>query len=197
MLHVAKSLMSLGDEDDGALLKTETGVISSKDLDNRSAESRTEGAGAGGICEHPSSTTAAPAARNDATLLFWQGSKRASPVTTSQVAGPDAEELKGLADRYLAKCFDLESPPQVKELAGELHMSRSDLSKVFVRVVGEHPSSYLRRGQIEYAKQLLAETDLPLNKIAYKCGFGTRTTFFRAFKRLVGMTPREYRRAAR
>ncbi len=78
-----------------------------------------------------------------------------------------------------------------------VHMSRTAFSKLFTSVVGETPSSYLRRGQIESAKRLLAETDLSMNRIAYKCGFGTRTTFFRTLKRLVGMTPLAYRRAAR
>ncbi len=41
-------------------------------------------------------------------------------------------------------------------------MSRTAFSKLFTRVVGETPSSYLRRGQIESAKRLLAETDLPM-----------------------------------
>ena len=105
-----------------------------------------------------------------------------------------AGDLKQIANRYLDKCLERESTPQVKELAAMLGISRSDFSKLFVRVVGEQPSSYLRRAEIECAKRLLVETDLPMNKIAYRCGFGTRTTFFRAFKRLLGMTPLAYRR---
>ena len=72
-------------------------------------------------------------------------------------------------------------------------MSAADFGKLFTHLVGEHPSTYLRRKQIDCAKRLLTQTDLTMNVIAYKCGFGTRTTFFRAFKRETGMTPREYR----
>ncbi len=106
-----------------------------------------------------------------------------------------ARELKRIADRYLADCFAGETQPRVKELAATLHMSRTEFSKLFTNLVGKQPSGYLRRSQIEYAKRLLAETHLPMNRIAYKCGFGTRTTFFRSFKRLVGMTPLAYRSA--
>lgn len=35
--------------------------------------------------------------------------------------------------------------------------------------------------------------DLSTTKIAYKCGFRTRTSLFRLFKRETGLTPREFR----
>lgn len=108
----------------------------------------------------------------------------------------DRRELIQLADRYLNDCLGCESPPHVNELAARIELPRSELSKLFVRLVGEQPRAYLRLGQIEYAKRLLRDTNLPMNVIAYRGGFGTRTTFFRAFKRIVGMTPLQYREAA-
>ena len=105
-----------------------------------------------------------------------------------------APKLKSIADDYVRYSFEHESPPQVKEVAKLLHMSAADFSKLFTQLVGERPSTYLRRGQIACAKQLLADTDLSMNVIAYRCGFGTRTTFFRAFKRETGMTPSWYRK---
>ena len=108
-----------------------------------------------------------------------------------------ADEERRFADRYLAECLHRESPPQVKELAAFRRMPRSEFSKQFSRLVGVSPSAYLRRAQIECAKLLLVEADLTMNEIAYKCGFGTRTTLFRAFKRFLDMTPFEFRTAYR
>jgi len=98
-----------------------------------------------------------------------------------------------LADGYLADCLEREDVTHVNELAALVRMTAGDFSNLFLEVVGERPSEYLKRGRVERAKYLLATTDLPMNTIAYKCGFGTRRTFFRTFKRVVGITPRSYR----
>src|ERR1700738_4267015 len=91
-------------------------------------------------------------------------------------------ELRRIADNYLSFCLRQETPPHVNELAASLRMSTSDFSALFFEVLGERPSGYLKRNQIKRAKRLLRETNLTMNAIAYKSGFGTRTTFFRAFK---------------
>jgi len=117
------------------------------------------------------------------------------PLATTYIvrASLTPEKLRRTADRYVQESFAKESSPQVTELAAQVGMNRSDFTKVFTYVVGEAPSAYLRRGQISCAKHLLTTTRMPMNAIAYRCGFGTRTTFFRAFKRETGMTPKQYR----
>jgi AraC-like DNA-binding protein len=105
-----------------------------------------------------------------------------------------ADELRRITDRYLSDSLRRESPPQVQELAANVGLARSDFSRLFAHLLGQQPSAYLRSGQIACAKRFLAQTNLSMNVIAYRCGFGTRTTFFRAFKRITGTTPQEYRR---
>lgn len=105
------------------------------------------------------------------------------------------DELRQLADEYVMDCFRHETPPHVNELARNLGLAAPDFSNLFVMLLGERPSVYFKRCRIESAKDLLAATDLPMNTIAYRCGFGTRRTFFRTFKRFVGSTPDVYRRS--
>ena len=90
-------------------------------------------------------------------------------------------------------CFDRETPPHVNELARSLRMSLGAFSRAFTTECGEHPSEYLKRAQVARAKTLLATTDLPLNQAGYRSGYGTRVSFYRAFKRATGVTPRKYR----
>jgi AraC-like DNA-binding protein len=111
------------------------------------------------------------------------------------VLGWTPEKLRAVADSYASEVMDRQSPPRVKELASVLQMPLTKCRRLFLHVLGEQPSSYLRQHQIESAKTLLRQTDWSMNVIAYKCGFGTRRTFFRAFRRLVGMTPMAYRRS--
>jgi transcriptional regulator GlxA family with amidase domain len=49
---------------------------------------------------------------------------------------------------------------------------------------------------VRRAQRLLRTTGLATNQIAYACGFGTRRTFFRAYRRMTGDSPITYRRAS-
>jgi AraC-like DNA-binding protein len=68
------------------------------------------------------------------------------------------------------------------------------LSRIFRALVDTPLSVYLKAGQIAHAKQLLRRTRLSVNEIAYAAGFGTRNTFFRAFRRATGLSPTQYRK---
>ena len=107
-----------------------------------------------------------------------------------------APRFRTVADRYLRAALKGGSKPNVTELAANAGMSAADFSNLFFRVVRLRPSEYLKRGQIERSKRLLLKTDARMNQIAYKCGFGTRRSFFRAFKRATGVTPARWRRSA-
>ena len=100
-------------------------------------------------------------------------------------------------DAYLASCFERQSSPRVSELANEEGTSRCHLSRTFVSSFGFTLSAYLKNRQIDTARQLLTQSDLSENEIAYVSGHGTRRTFFRAFRRATGMTPGVYRAATR
>lgn len=54
-------------------------------------------------------------------------------------------------------------------------------------------TEYLNRVRVNRAKQLLADTRLPIGEIADKVGINNRTTFLRIFKRTEGVTPQSYR----
>jgi len=98
-------------------------------------------------------------------------------------------------EEYLRRCFSDEETPRVSELAILLGMTRERLSRDFVAAYGVALSAYLKRRQIRHAKRLLAASDLSTTRIGYLCGFGTRRTFYRAFRRSTGQSPDQYRRA--
>ncbi|MGZ5456455.1 MAG: helix-turn-helix domain-containing protein [Thermoanaerobaculia bacterium] len=98
-------------------------------------------------------------------------------------------------DRYLHRCFSSEETPRVSELATLLGMSRERLSRDFAAAYGVPLSVYLKRRQIRHAQRLLTASNLSTTRIGYLCGFGTRRTFYRAFRRNTGFSPDQYRRA--
>lgn len=85
----------------------------------------------------------------------------------------------------------------MNELARILGMPAAQVTREFRAATGERPSAFLKGLQIARAQRLLRFTGLPLNRVGYASGFGTRVSFFRLFRQLTGTTPREFRRRCR
>lgn len=83
----------------------------------------------------------------------------------------------------------------VGELASVAGMSRSAFALRFKEVVGETPLDYLTRWRVYRAAVLLREGDRKLAEIANAVGYDSDGSFNKTFKRIVGITPGEYRRA--
>ena len=97
--------------------------------------------------------------------------------------------------RYVAVCFERESPPRVDELAALCAATRECVTRRFAVDHGYPLSAFLKELQIARAISLLRHSALSTTTIAYRCAFGTRRTFFRAFRRRTGITPDQFRRA--
>ncbi len=78
-----------------------------------------------------------------------------------------------------------------------LRVHRNDLAESFRRVHEPTLSKFLKQEQIRAAEHLLTTTSLDAGRIAYLAAFGSRRTFFRAFRRAVGVTPGAYRQGAK
>lgn len=100
-----------------------------------------------------------------------------------------------IVDGYLERCFLHEDPPRVSELARLLGISRESLSRRFAKVAGLSLAQYIKERQLDWAKTLLVTSRLTTKRIAYCSGFGTRRTFYRAFRQATGISPAHYRRS--
>jgi LacI family transcriptional regulator len=85
----------------------------------------------------------------------------------------------------------------VDEVVAHAAASRSQLEKKFRRYLGRSPQAEIRRVQLARAKELLAETELPLKGIAGLTGFEHIEYFSVVFKRLTGESPGHFRRRMR
>ncbi|HIY65643.1 MAG TPA: helix-turn-helix domain-containing protein [Candidatus Agrococcus pullicola] len=78
-------------------------------------------------------------------------------------------------------------------MAREHFVSRRRLYQVFEEV-GLSPATFLRTERLKFAERLLTSSqDTTIEWIAYESGFRDTTTFTRAFKRMFGCTPRDWR----
>ncbi|HEV7427302.1 MAG TPA: helix-turn-helix transcriptional regulator [Thermoanaerobaculia bacterium] len=104
-----------------------------------------------------------------------------------------ASEWIDAADAYAGDCMAAATATRASELALRLNLSAVQLARVFQAAVGANISAFLKARQIERAKGLLRDTDLPAATIALSAGFGTARTFYRLFRRATGMTPAAFR----
>jgi AraC-like DNA-binding protein len=78
-------------------------------------------------------------------------------------------------------------------LCARIQLSREHFVRVFTERMGMPPMRYYTRLKIEAARAMLSSTNLHVQEIADKLGFGNQFGFARAFKRVCGMSPSEYR----
>jgi YesN/AraC family two-component response regulator len=78
-------------------------------------------------------------------------------------------------------------------LAEQLNVSKVYLSQFFKEQSGVNFSDYLESLRMDQAKELLRTTDLPVKEIVDLTGYYSSNTFGRAFRRIHGISPTEYR----
>jgi len=85
----------------------------------------------------------------------------------------------------------------VPELAGAVHLSPSQLRRVFTASFGKSPIAYLTMLRAERMAHLLKVTDSSISVIAASVGWGDPDFAARQFRRSIGVAPSEYRRISR
>lgn len=84
----------------------------------------------------------------------------------------------------------------VADAAAAAGLSVTRFHERFQREVGFAPGEWRTRQRIRLAKGLLRRGDRSITDVAMRTGFATSQYFATAFKKMVGLTPREYRRRA-
>ncbi|MCB1123285.1 MAG: helix-turn-helix transcriptional regulator, partial [Verrucomicrobiae bacterium] len=84
----------------------------------------------------------------------------------------------------------------VDEIVKQVHVSRSILERRFRKHIGRSPQVEIRTVQIQKVKQLLRETNYTLSHIAELVGFEHPEYLSVVFKKLVKITPNQYRKKA-
>ena len=86
----------------------------------------------------------------------------------------------------------------LEQMAALAHLSPYHFARQFKTATGLPPHQYVITRRVERAKQLLqAGTDLSLAEVAACAGFSDQSQFSHHFKRLVGVTPGQFRTPAR
>lgn len=82
----------------------------------------------------------------------------------------------------------------LSDLADEMFVSTSTLSRIFKKNTGMYFADYVMRLRVRTSLGLLRTSEQNLTQIAMNCGFSTSAAFNRSFKKVTGMMPSEYRK---
>jgi transcriptional regulator GlxA family with amidase domain len=92
---------------------------------------------------------------------------------------------------------NLDRPLTLRELAARESMSTRTFTRRFREEVGVSALQWLTQQRIERARQLLEETDLPVDKVADEAGFGTAASLRQHLQAALGVSPSAYRNTFR
>lgn len=106
-----------------------------------------------------------------------------------------------MADPYVERAIAAmkEDPARrwtVAALARVAGLSRAPFARRFTRATGVSPLRWLTEHRVRVAEARLVETDRGLAAIAAEIGYESEFAFAKAFKRVIGVAPGRFRRAA-
>lgn len=135
--------------------------------------------------------TAEDCLRRAAEILLELGETQAT--TREEVRG-------GLAPWQIRKVTSyveahLDRPIRNEILATLVRLNSSHFGRAFRNSFGEPPHEFVIRRRVERAQGLMLSTDASLSSIALDCGMADQAHLSRLFRRIVGDTPRAWRRA--
>ena len=85
------------------------------------------------------------------------------------------------------------SAPSIEELCSMFYTNKNVLQSGFKQITGLSVRDYIVYQRINHSIDLLIKTDLCIEDIVSKVGYKSKSSFYTAFKKIVGITPQEYR----
>ena len=120
----------------------------------------------------------------------------------SHAIGYSDEEESSLTDEAIiqAKIWlqdNMSKHSPTKDLCASIGMNRRTLNRRFKSATGQSPSDYLNEVRMNFACELLQNTDLSILEVASFSGYSNQSWFSSRFKTWSGSSPGEYRKSVR
>ena len=117
--------------------------------------------------------------------LFITESERSRKTSPEQVA-QIKDILSYIRDHYQEKIL-------LEDIAAYLHLSPKYFSRYFKKQFGRSFTEYVNAFRVEQSLPLLEDSSLSISETAFRCGFESLSYYVKVFKKIMGMTPGEYR----
>ena len=110
----------------------------------------------------------------------------------SGLSVPPNDRLEKIKSAMLMIEENYSSKITLEELAATCKLSPNYFCRYFKETVGQTPIEYITLYRIEAACEMLTEDDRTITDVCFSCGFNDLSYFIHIFKRLKGVSPREY-----
>ena len=123
-------------------------------------------------------------------LKFGRNDQLEELVDDIKVKSPDEKLLERVmqAINHNLNNADL----SVDKIADEVGISRVHLHRKMKELTGQTPHDFIRNIRMKKAASLLSAGDMNVSEVMYACGFSNAASFSTVFKKMYGMSPREY-----
>jgi AraC family transcriptional regulator len=98
-----------------------------------------------------------------------------------------------LLERVVERMRDLDAELDLPTLAAETGYSQRHFIRMFQAATGQSPHRFLVELRLERAKKLLQQNRTSLIDVAAACGFSSHAHMSNVFRKVLGVTPKEYR----
>ncbi|MGD9735456.1 MAG: GlxA family transcriptional regulator [Solirubrobacterales bacterium] len=175
--------------DEGAVL-TSAGLSAGIDLSLHVIRSDFGAAAGAAVARH----MVAPPHRDGGQAQFFDGPAAVVPGMRGQ---PDGGGEEGLEPTRRWAAERLDQPLDVAAMAAHAGLSPRTFARRFRAEVGTTPLQWLLGRRVLAARRLLESSELPVEDVAWRCGFGTAASLREHFRRATATTPTAYRRSFR
>ena len=127
-----------------------------------------------------------------AELLTYIGDSFRSEGKKKPLPSPSDSPLLDKIINYMNENFA--SITTIEEIAQHFFISKYHLCHLFSAEIGLPPIAYLTNLKIGKACDYLRNTDMSITDISTRCGFNSSSYFFRIFKKIMNLSPKEFRK---
>jgi AraC-like DNA-binding protein len=129
------------------------------------------------------------------TLLFKAAERHWEELFSARESGGrkvDCDIYKGILYQLEIQQVFLDPSLSLKKLCEMIDTNQTYLSNVVNRYFNCNLKELVNTYRVEYAKELLRDGHCPLEALPKRCGFASRSVFYAAFSKVVGVSPLHY-----
>ncbi|MEO6870016.1 MAG: AraC family transcriptional regulator [Ginsengibacter sp.] len=126
-------------------------------------------------------------------LVFLSTSRDLKPILSSGFTASNTKDTDkiNIVLQFIMESFTDEI--YIEEIASKLNMSVASFSRYFKHHTRKTFSQYVTEIRISHACRLLMEDNYNISEICYLSGFDNLSNYYRHFKKIVGVVPKDYK----
>ena len=134
--------------------------------------------------------------RKNADKAYYRSSESAVTLQSGLEISNEGKQFLDVIRKYISENLEDESKLSPAELSRAAGVDVRTLYRRFKKYSPYTPSEFVKKCRYAYAVNLLLTTDLTTQEIIYRIGMSNKTVFYADFKKIYGMTPKEYRNSS-